>query len=190
MIETTPRGSMWANGSVIATPIDVADNKLTRMSVRIDRTGYRWNYSVIKGGIIPAKSGCSRSRRLFSTQRNDDLLIAAGECDFAVLNCFDGDLVGLSAGLQSELLPFTHDLAVDDGKASSAFHRDRRDNKCGNGNVGAATVGAGIGQFRHWFPTDRPEWVARLRIESKGRFVFDLKSGRVGGIGLRQRHED
>ena len=66
---------------------------------------------------------------LFSPQRNDDFLVAPPKDNAAVLNRFQRNLVGLATDLQAKLLPFLHDLAVDDGEAIGLSESDGADHK-------------------------------------------------------------
>src|SRR3954453_21871328 len=97
---------------------------------------------------------------LAAPQRDDDLLTATIENDAAVLNDFDGELVGLVSHLQTKDLPFRHRFAVHDREAGAVIEGNRADDESGLRNL--RTVLLRLCRFRCWFPAYRPERVTRI----------------------------
>jgi hypothetical protein len=65
-----------------------------------------------------------RSKKLFSTQWDDDFLISAKKNHMTIINRLNGDLIDLRSQLQTKLLPFTHRSAVNDRVMCLWIERD------------------------------------------------------------------
>ena len=65
------------------------------------------------------------SKKLFPTQRDDDLLILPKKDHVTVIDRLDGDLMNLSSQLQTKLLAFAHRAAVNDRVMCFWIERDR-----------------------------------------------------------------
>ena len=64
------------------------------------------------------------SKKLFSTQWDDDFLILAKKNHMTVVDRFDGDLINLGSQLQAKLLAFAHRAAVNDRVMCFWIERD------------------------------------------------------------------
>ena len=109
-------------------------------------------------------------------------MIAPAKDDLAVLDRFDRDLVSLGAHLQSKLLAFLHDAAVDDGEATAILDRDRADEKSARRHVGAGVVasgGIGISHLRGGLPANRPEGIAAGALHRERGSVFQRQLGSI-----------
>src|ERR1700732_2710627 len=103
----------------------------------------------------------------------------------------------MSAQLQTELLAFFHDPAVDDGEARSATDGDGRERKGRDRNIRPGVVlSACARDLAGWFPTDGPKRIAAIALQFERRFVFDLEFERRfifnscgRGVGGMQRRE-
>src|ERR1700675_1526916 len=82
----------------------------------------------------------------------------------------------MSAQLQTELLAFFHDPAVNDGEARSATNGDGGERKGRDRNIRPGVVlSACARDLAGWFPTDGPKGIAAVALQFERRFVFDLE---------------
>src|SRR5688572_6611697 len=107
--------------------------------------------------------GSGAVKTLPPAERHDDFLIASGQDNLTILDGFDGQLVGLSPELQSKLLSFLHYFSVDDGEAGVVIECDGADDESGREDIGTGVFRGSL-RARHWFPADRPKWIAAARI--------------------------
>ena len=132
----------------------------------------------------PKRSVRILERELFAPQWDDDFLAAPPlQDDAAILDRLERDLVSMSAQLQTELLAFFHDPAVDDGEARSALEGDGGKRKGRDRNIRAAGVvlGSCARDPGGWDPTDGPKRIAAGDLEFEERLVFSLDGRGTGG---------
>ena len=81
--------------------------------------------------------------RLFSAERHYDLFVVTSKDYPAILDSLDGDLINLSANLQTKLLAFLHRFAIDDRVMRGAVEGDGADEECSRRNfalIGSAAA--------------------------------------------------
>src|SRR5437764_10308838 len=96
-------------------------------------------------------------RRLFPAQRHHNFLVASDQDNVAVFDRLDRYLMNGAADLQSELLTFAHDSAIDDGVTSFRIENDCRNDEGRSRNSGSGVLI--FGQFGGGFPSNRPKWI-------------------------------
>src|SRR5437763_14851734 len=119
---------------------------------------------------------------LFAVQRYCDFAAAPRQDHATVFDCLYRDLVGLGADLNPELLPFRHDLAIDDGKVASRSKGNGANRKRTRRSVRARLIGFGPRDFGDGLPTDWPKRTSATAVHFELGSILRLELWRLRGV--------